>query len=253
MVDGQYGRKSIMIGFVTVRASSTRLPKKCLLPFGESTVLSHIIRRAILYDIEPIVCTSLSKDDDIIEKIAEEEGVRCYRGSLKNKLQRWLGCAKNFNVDLFHTIDADDPFFDGDEMKRSLKMLQEEKLNMVYPTESSAAGGASVGYSLTTDIVERSCNGLHDDTDTEMMWYFMEKIPNIKSKVLPETRKNISNIRLTLDYEEDYWLLESIRRMLGNSASRYEIDQLFLSNPDIHKINWFRNKEWKASQIAKKI
>ena len=242
-----------VIGFITVRTNSTRLPKKCLLSFGESTVLNHIIRRAVSYDIEPIVCTSVSKEDDIIEDIAIKEGVKCYRGSLVNKLQRWLDCADHFSVDRFHTIDADDPFFDGNEMKNSMKMLQEEDADMITPTESSSTGGASVGYSLTTDIVKKACKDLDRDTDTEMMWYYIDKIPNLKTKKLPETRKNISNMRLTLDYEEDYWLLESTRRILGNLASRDEVDQLFLSNPDMYKINWFKNIEWKAGQLAKKI
>ena len=242
-----------IVGFITVRTTSTRLPKKCLLPFGESTVLNHIIRRAISYNIEPIVCTSTSKEDDVIEEIANKEGVRCYRGSLDNKLQRWLDCAMHFNIDTFHTIDADDPFFDGNEMKDSVKILQEKGLDMVKPTKSSSAGGASVGYSLTTDIVKRACKGLDKNTDTEMMWYYMEKVPDLKTKVLPETRESITKMRLTLDYEEDYWLLESVRRILGNLASRDEVDLLFLSNPDMYKINWFRNKEWKAGQLSKKV
>ena len=242
-----------MIGFITVRTSSTRLPKKCLLPFGESTVLNHIIRRAVLYSFEPIVCTSTSKEDDIIEEIANKEGVKCYRGSLDNKLQRWLDCANHFNIDTFHTIDADDPFFDGDEMISSMKMLQEEGVDMITPTESSSAGGASVGFSLTTDIVKRACKDLDKDTDTEMMWYYIEKVPDLKTKILPETRRKISNMRLTLDYEEDYWLLESVRRILGNLASRDEVDKLFLSNSDMYKINWFKNEEWKAGQLSKKI
>ena len=240
-------------GFITVRTSSTRLPKKCLLPFGESTVLNHIIRRAVSYDIDPIVCTSTSKEDDIIEEIANKEGVKCYRGSLDNKLQRWLDCAIHYDVDMFHTIDADDPFFDGDEMKSSMRMLQEEKLDMVEPTETSSAGSASVGYSLTTDIVKKTCNGLDKDTDTEMMWYYMEKVPDLKTKILPVTRENITKMRLTLDYEEDYWLLESVRRILGNLASRDEVEKLFLSNQDMYKINWFRNEEWQLAQINKKI
>ncbi len=240
-------------GFITVRTSSTRLPKKCLLSFGESTILNHIIRRAVSYNIEPIVCTSTSKEDDIIKDIANKEGVKCYRGSLDNKLQRWFDCADHFNIDRFHTIDADDPFFDGNEMKDSMKMLQEEGVDMITPTKSSSAGGASVGYSLKTDIVKRACKDLDKDTDTEMMWYYIEKISDLKTRRLPETRKSITNIRLTLDYEEDYWLLESVRRILGNLVSRDEVDQLFLSNPDMYKINWFRNEEWQSAQISKKI
>jgi spore coat polysaccharide biosynthesis protein SpsF len=245
--------KKKTIGFITVRTCSTRLPKKCLLPFGESSVLAHIIRRAISYDIEPIVCTSTSDEDNIIVEIAKIEGVKFYRGSLVNKLKRWLDCAEYFNIDMFHTIDADDPFFDGDEMKNSMKILVEEDLDMVYPTKSSSSGGASVGYSLTTNLVKKTCNTLDKETDTEMMWYYIEKIPNLKTKILHETSENISNKRLTLDYEEDYWLLESVRKILGNSASRDKVDKLFLSNPDMYKLNWFRNEEWKNEQLSRML
>jgi len=242
-----------IFGLITVRTTSTRLPKKCLLPFGESTVLNHIIRRAVWYGLEPIVCTSSDPEDDVIEQIATEEKVKYFRGSLKNKLKRWSDCATHFGLDCFHTIDADDPFFDGEEMKKSMQLLSKENLDMVCPTESSSAGGASVGYSLTTSIVKETCKSLDEATDTEMMWYYLEKISDLKMKVLPENKKVVSKIRLTLDYEEDYWLLESVRRMIGNLAKRAEVDQLFLNNPDLYKVNWFRNEEWKSSQLSKKI
>ena len=239
--------------FVTVRSSSTRLPGKCFLPFGEDTVLDHIIIRSKHYGLDPIICTTSEKEDDRIVSIAKEHNVKFYRGPVSNKLLRWQQCCDHFEVKSFHSVDADDPFFDGDEVKNSMNILWGEDLDMVCPTESSSAGGASVGYSLTADAVKRACVGLNESADTEMMWFYMKKVSNLKMTVLPETRKKISNMRLTLDYEEDYWLLESVRRILGNLASRDEVDQLLLSNPDMYKINWFKNEEWKAGQLSKKI
>ena len=241
------------VGFITVRTSSSRLPKKCLLPFGDCNVIEHVIRRARHYGIDPIVCTSTDPSDDILEKIAESEKVRCFRGSMVNKLKRWSDCASYFRISAFHTVDADDPFFDGDEMKRSMQLLADGKYDMICPTPSSSAGGASVGYSLTADVVKQACTGLSDEADTEMMWYYVEKIKGLRSVVLPETQTHQLKLRLTLDYDEDYWLLASICRMLGNLAHRDEILQLFAKNPDLYKINWFLNDEWKAAQKAKKI
>jgi spore coat polysaccharide biosynthesis protein SpsF len=245
--------ENLIPGFVTVRTSSTRLPAKCLLPFGDCNVLEHVIRRALAFGIDPIVCTSLDSSDDVIEKIATQEGVSCFRGSLVNKLKRWSDCAAHFSLNAFHTVDADDPFFDGDEIKRSICMLTENDYDMVCPTESSSSGGASVGYSLTADIVKRAIATIPVDADTEMMWYHMEKIPNLRSAVLPEYQPVPIKVRLTLDYEEDYWMLESVRRIVGGLASRRDVNQLFLSNPDLYKINWFRNEAWKTGQLSKKI
>jgi spore coat polysaccharide biosynthesis protein SpsF len=240
-------------GLVTVRTSSSRLPEKCLLSFGESTVLNHIIRRAVAFGIDPVVCTSTDPSDDVIERIAAEEEVKCFRGSLLNKLKRWSDCAAYFGLQAFHTVDADDPFFDGDEIKRSMHLLAQGGYDMVCPTESSSAGSASVGYSLTAEIVKRASDAIPADADTEMMWYYMEKIPNLRTQVLSEDQPLPFKVRLTLDYEEDYWLLESVRRITGNLAPRHAVNQLFLSNPDFYKINWFRNEAWKAGQLSKKI
>jgi spore coat polysaccharide biosynthesis protein SpsF len=245
--------ESTYVGFITVRTSSTRLPNKCLLPLGDEKVISHVVKRAISYGIEPIICTSIDKSDDILEEISKELGVKCFRGSLVNKLKRWLDCAEHFKVNSFHTIDADDPLFDGKEMIASLDLLRSKDCDVVCPTESSSAGGASVGYSLTTAIIKKALENLDPDTDTEMMWYYLEKVSQVKMEILPEASNANIKVRLTLDYEEDYWLLASIARILGNSASRYAVNQLFLNNPDFSKINFFRNKEWKDAQLAKKI
>ena len=239
------------IGFIIVRTSSTRLPNKCLLPLGDETVISHVVKRTISYGIEPIICTSTDKSDDILEEISKELGVKCFRGSLVNKLKRWLDCAEHFNVNSFHTIDADDPLFDGKEMIASLDLLRSKDCDVVCPTESSSAGGASVGYSLTTAIIKKALENLDTDTDTEMMWYYLEKVGQIKMINLPETTNNNTKVRLTLDYEEDYWLLASIVRILGDNPSRNEVMQLLLKNPDLAKINLFRNDEWKKAQLSK--
>ena len=59
------------------------------------------------------------------------------------------------------------------------------------------------------------------------------------------------NARLTLDYPEDYIFLESIRLILGNLTSRKNIYNLLKKNPNLIKINYFRNKEWKNNQNKK--
>jgi len=238
--------------FITVRTTSSRLPKKCLLPFGEGNVLEHVIRRAKYYDLDPIVCTTVESADDILKEIAAKENVKCFRGNVRNKLKRWLDCCNMFGFYKFHTVDADDPFFDDKLIHKSFAFLA-EGYDVVYPTDSSRNGAASVGYSLTRDLVAKACELTDNNEDTEMMWYFIEKVPGLRSTKLPEEETNPLQIRLTLDYEEDYWLLRTIQRIMGSFVSRKEVDELFRLNPDLFKINWFRNFEWKEKQLAKKV
>jgi len=237
--------------FITVRTLSTRLPQKCLLPFGNKNVIEHIIDRAKHYQLDPIICTSSDSSDDVLEEIAQKEGVKVFRGSLVNKLKRWYDCCNHFSIKEFHTVDADDPFFDGELIKKSMDLLN-QGYDVVCPTISSSAGNASVGYSLTKEVIEKALKSVAETADTEMMWYYLDKIPGIQKVNLPEKNPPSRIIRLTLDYEEDYWLLNSIQRIVGSLSSREEVDALFERNPDLHQINWFRNEQWASKQRAKK-
>lgn len=240
-------------GFVTVRTSSSRLPNKCLLELGKDNILTTVIFRCINYSIEPIVCTSIDPSDDIIEEISKKLKVKCFRGALENKLKRWSDCAEHFNIKEFHTIDADDPFFDGNEMKYSIKKLIKKDLDIVLPTISSSNGGASVGYSIKSKILLKALKDTDDSTDTEMIWNHIKKIKGLRYETLEETKKRPDRLRLTLDYYEDYLLLRAIKNILRDNLSREKIDMLFINNPDLYKINWFRNKEWKQNQKSNSI
>ena len=238
-------------GIITVRSQSTRLPEKCFLPFGDCNVLEHVIRRAKYFDINPIVCTTIEDSDDRIVEIAKNEGVRYSRGSVKDKLLRWHHACEEFDIESFVTIDADDPFFDGELMKKSMDLLN-QGYDVVCPTISSSAGNASVGYSLTKEVIEKALKSVAETADTEMMWYYLDKIPGIQKVNLPEKNPPSRIIRLTLDYEEDYWLLNSIQRIVGSLSSREELYSLYGQNRDLHQINWFRNEQWASKQRAKK-
>lgn len=234
-------------GFITVRIASSRLAKKCLLKFGEGNVLEHVIRRTKFFGFEPLICTTLLEEDNIIEEIGNKEGCLVYRGSVKDKLQRWLGACEKFGIESFHTIDADDPFFDGELGEKSFQLLQ-KGYDIVYPSSSIYVGG--VGFSLTRAIVKKACSIKQSD-DTEMMWYYVERVPDVRRTELSVLDARTATIRLTLDYEEDYWMLCTVLRILGQQATRTEIEDLFIQNPDLHKINWFRNEEWKRIQEEK--
>lgn len=236
-----------IIGIILVRSDSKRLPNKCFLDFGETNILHHIIKRCFHYKITPIICTTLLKSDDKVVNLAKKLDISYYRGSSKNKISRISNCCKKFKIEMFHTIDADDPFFCGKEIRRSIQYLNSLSLDIVRPTIVSSKGSGLVGYSVKSNIFHKLSQKIHQNTDTEMMWNFFNKLTNIKIKTLSKSKFDCS-ARLTLDYPEDYIFLESIRLILGNLTSRKNICNLLKKNPDLIKINHFRNIQWKNNQ-----
>lgn len=236
--------------FVTVRTQSSRLPNKCLLPFGKQTVLHHVLNRCISGGLRPIVCTTDLTSDDVLTDICDDLNVEYFRGSEKNKLQRWRDCCREFKVSSFHTVDADDPFFCVEEIQRSFNQL-ENGFDMVEPTKSSSSGGATVGYSIKSHVLEQVCANLKSTTDTEMMWTFIKAVPKLKITQLSEPDQNAISARMTLDYHEDYIFLSAILAILGPNATKASISNLLLTNPDLTLINEFRADEWANNQKLK--
>ena len=59
------------------------------------------------------------------------------------------------------------------------------------------------------------------------------------------------HVRLTLDYYENYIFLDALRLILGENSKRRDIKNLLVKNPDLQKINFFRNVEWLQNQKNK--
>ena len=239
---------NIYNALLTVRTISTRLPRKCLLPFGESNVLNHVAKRAINFGIKPIICTSNDKSDDGIEDFCKKNQLQYYRGSMKNKLDRWLSCAINFDLSDFHTIDVDDPFFDPRQVKESIDLLREKNLDIVHPSKISSNGAASVGYSIKSECLVKNKTIIDGFEHIEMIDSILSQFNNLTQEVLVSRFSDLLNIRLTLDYIEDYNLLTFVLQELGPDCSRIEIGELFSRNPDLYKINWYRNLDWSSNQ-----
>ena len=76
------------------------------------------------------------------------------------------------------------------------------------------------------------------------------KSKNFNFFTLPNAKyETYTNFRVTLDYQEDYFFLNTIRQQLGNFASRDKINNFLNKNKFLKKINFFRNAEWKKRQL----
>tara|TARA_S200000501_G_scaffold377271_1_gene434968 strand:+ start:3201 stop:3947 length:747 start_codon:yes stop_codon:yes gene_type:complete len=248
-----------MTGFITVRTSSSRLNNKCLSKFGSfDTLIEYIIDRCFYFNIDPIICTSSDMSDDIIEKIAKNNNVKIFRGSLENKISRWSACADYFNIDCFHSIDADDPFFDGERMKISMNLLKQDNYDYVKPSYYSDNGGASEGYSISSSFLKKVSKKFNDKKlDTEMAVFYFDKYDNSNYTTLDNptyaTKINEKIPRLTLDYFEDYILLNFLNLVVKDHFIRSNIEKYLNKNKNIVNINIELNKIWKSKQLSKKI
>lgn len=235
---------AMTIALISVREASTRLPAKCFLPFGDTHVLGHVIQRCIHFGFLPVVATT-ERDTRIVD-FCKDVRVHCVQGSEDDKLERWLqACKKLKFIDAFVTVDCDDPFFD----KALTEKLYVDAVNaysgtILKPDLRAYLGAMGWGMNLAT--LEQIC-AKKTDNNTEMIWKHFGNDVFIK-QVDANPKWIERKMRLTLDYQEDYWLLSVVLRELGPYCTREDIIDFFTANQSLTLINEFRNVEWKKRQ-----
>jgi spore coat polysaccharide biosynthesis protein SpsF len=242
--------------FITVRTGSTRLPKKALLEIAGKKTIERLINRVKRSKGKDLVvlCTTTLKEDDILCSIAEENGIRFYRGSVTDKLERWRGAAEKYDVEFFVTADGDDLFCEPELIDLAFRQYDRSKPDFIEGGADIICG--SFTYGIKTAALQKVC-GIKDTDDTEMMWVYFTQTGLFKTEMLkdvPEIFRR-SDIRMTLDYEDDYKFFKTVtEHFLGMGKQVFSLSDIvaFLDeNPEVTKINWYLQEKFLNNQKSK--
>ena len=241
--------------FITVRTASTRLPKKCLLEVSGRKMIVHLIERLKRSKKAEIIvlCTTESKNDDMLCDIARNNGILFFRGSEEDKLARWLGAAQKYDVEFFVTADGDDIFCEPELIDLAFAQYKDTCADFI---EGKDIICGSFTYAIKTEALEKVCE-IKDADDTEMMWVYFTDTGLFKTEELnnvPPIFKS-PEIRMTLDYEDDYKFFKTIiEYFIFENKKDFNLRDVvgFLDkNPQVIKINQYLQKRFLANQRKK--
>lgn len=234
---------------VQARTSSTRLPEKVLLDLPYSSgvnVLQQVIRRlkASKHINQIIIATTTDDADTKIVNTAKKENVLFFRGSKDNVLERYYLAAKENDLDIIVRITSDCPCIDPEIVDEVLSTHLKKRSDY---TSNTLIRTFPVGLDvevISLQTLEKCYNNAKNDLEKEhVTLYVHNNLDKFKTENVSLEGTDRSQIRITLDTEEDYALLCSVFDYL------YEPDEFFKYN-DI--INLFEGKPW-LSLINKKI
>lgn len=241
--------------FVTVRSDSSRLAGKAYKDIIGKPVIEMIIKRAKLVKNADIVvvCTTERAIDNKIIEIAQNVGVNYYRGSLEDKLGRWYGAVKKFNINTFATFDGDDLLCAPELIDLGFEQLEKEGLDFLEAPADLAVGAFT--YCIKASALKKVCE-IKNTKDTEMMWTYFKDTGLFKVGTLYiEDQIYLNpNARLTLDYQEDFDFFENIFKHFNNIENNVPLQDVMVyltENPKVIQINFEKQKEWRQNQINK--
>ncbi|MFC1952772.1 cytidylyltransferase domain-containing protein [Chloroflexota bacterium] len=232
--------------FVSARTKSTRLPRKVLLDIKGKATIEHLIERAKQPELTDMVimCTSVHPGDDPLYKIAKKNDIECFRGSPEDKLDRYLNAVYKYELDYAVIMDGDNVFMEPEIVDRIIKRYQETGADYVA-CKDLPVGAAPHG--LSREALERVCE-IKSESDTEVWGGYFVDTGLFKVEYLEfEEELRHPEMRLTLDYHEDFDLLQEIFNILytpGEVFSLRDVISLLVKNPELMKINSHKHQEY---------
>jgi spore coat polysaccharide biosynthesis protein SpsF len=213
---------------------------KVVKPIHGKPMIVHMLDRLKLAKKpdEIIMCTSTVAQDDLLEQIAKEQGVKCYRGHPDDVLVRLTTAAKKNDVDLVVNCTADNPFVDPIYID---KMVDFHIKNQHEFTKVEGLPWGAFAYAINREAMEKAC-AIKDEVDTEV-WhgYFMDTGRFKWGKLMVEDPAvKWPDLRVTVDTPEDLAMVTRVFDELYDGQNVFplkDIVRLCRENPKIPAIN----------------
>lgn len=200
------------IGFlITARLKSTRLPLKVMKDLHGKPVVERIVERAkeihSISNENIVICTSDNPQDKPLVDIAEKTQVSSFLGDPEDVLKRLHDAAMNHKLDYALGITADNPLFSVEYANRIVDVIKQHHPDFVK-IEGLPFGAAPWGMNVkalrTICVVKTIIN-------TEIWGYLIDR-PELFGVVTLKADKQVNRpqYRLTLDYIEDYQLINHL-------------------------------------------
>ena len=138
-----------VIGIVQARMGSSRLPGKSLTPLLGRPMLQVLMERVLPAQRVDhwIIATTQLPMDDRIEELARQLGVRYFRGSENDCLDRYYQAARQANAGTIVRLTGDNPLMDASFVDWSVEQFLQSDPSVDY-TESSTSKTFPLGLSL---------------------------------------------------------------------------------------------------------
>jgi N,N'-diacetyllegionaminate synthase len=221
------------------RLKSSRLKRKALLPILKKPSIQWCFDTSskIASAKEFILATSnLSEDTELEETFKQQKNIKVFRGDPVDVISRYIGACSKYKIDVVIRVTADCPFI-SEEIAEILL-----KAHFASGADYTAAREFAVGTSceiINTRALETVIEHVGEAELSEYMtWYFKNNPDLFKINIVDLPSHLVRNYRITLDYQEDLDMFESLLKKMGDKPVTIgNIFKTLDANPDINKIN----------------
>lgn len=218
-----------VVASIEARMTSSRLPGKMAMPLGDSSVLGVLIDRLTrVPELDAVVlATTADPTDDVLEKIAEGQGIRVFRGSVDDVLGRVRGALDFAGADVCVEITGDCPLTDPQMVSRMIaEFMATRGVNRYVANTTGPALGAPHGLDVQVfdadalREVEATVSDPEAREHVSLPFYRPENAATWQPRFVEFFPDALCHqIWISLDYREDYELIAAVYDELRGDPS----------------------------------
>jgi len=235
-----------ILALVVARMGSSRLPGKTLAPLAGMPVLELLVRRVLpASGVQGLCIATSDRDADTpIADLARRLGLPVFRGSEQDVLQRQIGAAEAHGADAVAELTADNPFVDARLVDTAVALYRQGPPNCYVHTDLERV--FPLGYVCQVYSLE----AMRQARDASAPGSPFREHPNLHLYRNPEQYPPLSlpawegahrpELRLTMDYPEDYALARAVFEAPGADPLTLRIEDVVRfvdARPDIARLN----------------
>jgi spore coat polysaccharide biosynthesis protein SpsF len=230
-----------IVAIIQAHMGSTRLPGKVLLDLAGRTMLARVVRRAQrakLIGEVTVACSTEPSDDAIVEECAKL-GIRVFRGSDSDVLDRYHGATEAFQPDAVVRITSDCPLIEPEVSDKVIARFLESGADYASNTIDR-----SYPRGLDTEICKRACLDrawaeAPEPYQRVHVTPYLYQNPQLFKIVQVRGETDLNELRWTVDAPEDYEFISKIFAHFGgeDDFSWHDVLALLKSSPELEEIN----------------
>ncbi|MBI2358467.1 MAG: glycosyltransferase family protein [Deltaproteobacteria bacterium] len=248
--------KPAVCAIIQARIGSSRLPGKVLRRIDGKPLLGLMLERSAFARglDQVIVATTDATADNAIARLCDDLGVSCFRGSENDVLDRYYAAATEFCAEAVVRLTSDCPLIDPaviDHVVAEFNKGGFDYVSNTAPLPSTWPDGMDVEV-FSFEALRSAWRQAVKPSDREHVTFYLWKNPTRFRVHRVDCERDLSEYRLTVDYQQDFELVEAVFRALYPSNPAFTIDDITAyldDNPNVKRLNEgiVRNAGWQAA------
>jgi len=227
------------LGIIQARMGSSRLPGKVLRRLGGRTVLERVIRAAEASGAldELVVATTVEAADDPVVAECAAIGVPCHRGPVDDVLTRFLQVLDQRESDTVLRFTADCPLLDPGLVALASRVFAAAGVDYLT-TSITRTLPRGLDVEVVRTPVLRAIDALATEHHRTHVTSYIYTHPDDFTVIGLTMQPDFSHLRLTLDTEDDWKLIEAIVDHFGDEPVEIRaLADWLASRPDLIELN----------------